>query len=88
MNDLDSLAQTALADIAAAATLDALGYDEFGNARHLLTENDAHRLLHGDWNRADGDVLCPDCGQPFRVHPEVQGALWLRRVCRDRLVKL
>lgn len=69
------------------ATLHALGYDEFGNAHHLLTEADRRALNEGLFHRADGDALCRVCGQPYRVHPEVQGALWLKRAC-DCLVKL
>ena len=67
---------------------EAHGYDEHGNAEHLLAPRDRVALEDGTWNRADGEVLCEICGLPFRLHPHVQGALWLRRTCVDGLVKL
>jgi hypothetical protein len=76
------------------ATLVALGYDRFGNNDRLLTERDREIVVEGYYARVDGNAECPVCWQPYRVHPEVQGALWLRRACRkrgeahDRLVKL
>ncbi len=65
---------------------DGLGYDAMGNAPHLLAPVDAARLEQGDFTRVDGEALCK-CGAQYRLHPDVQGALWLTRGC-DRLVKL
>lgn len=73
------------------ATLYALGYDDMGNCPRLLTESDRRAIDAGAYLRVGGEALCPECGQPYRVHPEVQGALWLRRACAprgDKLVKL
>jgi hypothetical protein len=68
--------------------LRSLGYDELGNAPHLLNEHDCKRIACGDFIRCAGaEVIC-DCGSPYILHPVVQGALWLRRVCPDTLVKL
>lgn len=64
------------------------GYDAFGNAEHLLAPRDKVVLLDGSWIRADGEASCQMCGVAYRLHPEVQGALWLRRSCSGLLVKL
>lgn len=66
---------------------DALGYDEWGNNPELLCEADKVKLEEGEWQRVGGDAVCDCCGLPWRAHPEVQGARWLRRGCRV-LVKL
>lgn len=64
-----------------------LGYDEFGNAPDLLTPVDRRNIDNGRVLRVSGDALCPGCLEPFRFHPQVQGALWARRGCHH-LVKL
>jgi hypothetical protein len=64
-----------------------LGYDEMGNAAHLLTEVDRYALEKGDFIRADGNARCCVCDYPLNQHPPVQGALWLTRSCWG-LVKL
>jgi len=65
----------------------ALGYDEFGNNPSLLCEQDQITLEHGNYLRVSGDAECGVCGSPYRIHPAVQGCLWLIRGC-DGLVKL
>lgn len=67
---------------------DAFGYDEWGNAPHLLAPVDAKALEENNWTRAAGDTICEHCGLTYRQHPEVQGCLWLRRTCKGGLVKL
>jgi hypothetical protein len=64
----------------------AMGYDEFGNAPHLVSAID--EVLLESIPRAGGDVICSHCHVPFRLHPVVQGALWATRTCKDGLVKL
>lgn len=64
-----------------------LGYDEFGNAPHLLAECDRVALEEGRFTRVAGEADCQVCGCKYRHHPEVQGATYLRRAC-DGLVKL
>ena len=68
--------------------LAALGYDSYGNNSHLLAPSDAAALEEGDYTRADGNTICEHCQAPYRTHPQVQGALWLRRICPNELVKL
>lgn len=71
--------------------LEGLGYDSFGNAPHLLNEHDRGVIEEGAYFRASGDMACSVCGQPYRLHPPVQGALWLTRGCERNgqlLVKL
>lgn len=68
--------------------LEHLRYDSFGNNPSLLTENDKLRISKGDYARVCGEALCPECNLPYRMHPEVQGALWLNRACPDQLIKL
>jgi hypothetical protein len=62
------------------------GYDDMGNAPHLVAEQDRLVLERGGDRRVGGDALC-SCGSEYRLHPLVQGALWLHRSC-DGLVKL
>lgn len=64
-----------------------LGYDHFGNNPDLLAPGDKRNLDRGKFQRASGDAPCTGCGQPYNIHPQVQGALWLRRGCHF-LVKL
>lgn len=70
------------------AMLIAFGYDEYGNAPHLLAPMDADRIDQNIWYRAGQETICSVCGLPYRLHPEVQGCRWLRRVCSGDLVKL
>lgn len=63
----------------------AFGYDEAGNAPHLVAEADKEGLLHSV--RVGGDAICETCGTEYRTHPAVQGALWATRAC-ERIVKL
>lgn len=69
------------------ATQTGLGYDDYGNAAHLLTEADKKCLETHDWIRVGGDAECKVCKCAYRIHPAVQGCLWLVRGC-DGLVKL
>lgn len=62
-----------------------LGYDDFGNADHLLASCDKIALDEGTWIRADQNSICK-CGSLNRHHPQVQGCLWLIRTC-EGLVK-
>lgn len=64
-----------------------LGYDDFGNSRDLLTIADRRNIDQGRYVRASGEATCPGCNETFNLHPQVQGALWLRRGCFN-LVKL
>ncbi|GLS29942.1 hypothetical protein SAMN04488498_104353 [Mesorhizobium albiziae] len=64
-----------------------LGYDEFGNNPDLLTRADKRNLDRGRIARVSGDATCPACGEAYRLHPPVQGALWATRGCFG-LVKL
>ncbi|TGT90892.1 MULTISPECIES: hypothetical protein [unclassified Mesorhizobium] len=64
-----------------------LGYDQWGNAPELLTEADKRNIDRGRYLRVGGDAPCPGCREAYRLHPQVQGALWLRRGCHQ-LVKL
>ncbi len=66
----------------------AFGYDDMGNAPHLLAPMDADALERGDWQRAGQECICPTCDLPYRLHPHVQGCLWLHRICDGLLVKL
>jgi hypothetical protein len=65
---------------------DAMGYDAWGNAPHLVAPQDAVAL--NDVPRASGDVICRHCHVLYRMHPVVQGALWATRTCKDGIVKL
>lgn len=49
---------------------------------------DKHRIDHGDYVRASGDVMCKVCGHIYYDHPVVVGFEWLRRACDGRLLKL
>lgn len=62
------------------AMRDALGYDEWGNNEALLAPVDKQALEEGTWMRAAGSMLC-ECGIEYRLHPKVQGCLWLTRTC-------
>jgi hypothetical protein len=64
----------------------AMGYDEFGNAPHLVAALDEIAL--SSVPRASGQVVCDHCGITFSRHPAVQGALWATRTCKDGIVKL
>ena len=66
---------------------EALGYDDFGNNIKLRAEVDHLRIERGDIHRVSGESPCPMCDVEYRLHPPVQGALWLHRGC-DMLVKL
>lgn len=68
--------------------LEHMGYDEFGNCRRLLCVDDLNAVEKGTWVRADGNSICDGCGMRYGAHPPVQGALWLKRLCDRRLVKL
>jgi hypothetical protein len=65
--------------------LEALGYDDMGNNPDLLCERDKAAIDRA--LRVSGDATCLGCGELYRLHPRVQGALWLVRAC-DGLVKL
>lgn len=65
----------------------ALGYDSFGTNPTLVCEADRRAMDAGQMIRVSGDAVCKGCGSPYRLHPPVQGALWLIRGC-DGLVKL
>ena len=69
-----------------------LGYDQFGNNEYLLHPDDKAYIERTGVNRAGGDVVCEHCGYTYYMHPPVQGALYLTRVCSrepmGRLVKL
>lgn len=64
-----------------------LGYDEMGNNPDLLTVADKRNIERGRFVRVSGDACCTACGEAYRLHPPVQGALWLTRGCHY-LVKL
>ena len=49
---------------------------------------DKHRIDHGDYVRASGDVTCKVCGHVYYDHPAVMGYEWLRRACDGKLLKL
>lgn len=66
---------------------EALGYDEFGNNPRLLHPSDERIISKGEVRRVNGDMLCQKCHMPVRLHPKVQGALWVTRSC-EGLVKL
>ena len=73
---------------APSSTLAGLGYDDLGNAPHLLHPDDKAKLDRGEYNRRGGaNVHCPVCDVPYWMHPPVQGALFIIRGC-DQLVKL
>lgn len=59
-----------------------LGYDWMGNNPDLLAPADAKALEEGTWVRVSGEAECPTCGYPLRMHPKVQGCLWLIRGCK------
>lgn len=63
-------------------------HDENGNAPDLLSGEDRKMIRFSAWSRASGETICHECGQPFWKHPNVIGALWLRRICGNWLVKL
>lgn len=63
-------------------------HDEWGNAPDLLAPEDRNAIDLGVWYRAGLETLCETCGRPYWKHPEVIGALWLRRLCNNTLVKL
>lgn len=67
---------------------EALGYDSFGNKPELLAEIDRARIDAGDIHRAGHLTPCDKCGCAYHMHPHVQGALWLHRICDGSLVKL
>lgn len=63
-----------------------LGYDDMGNNPQLLLDTDKQAIENGKFTRVHQDVSCT-CGYAYRLHPQVQGALWLRRACTG-LVKV
>lgn len=63
-----------------------LGYDADGNNQSLLAERDREEIDRGI-PRAAGTATCGKCGLELRLHPPVQGALWLTRTC-EGIVKL
>jgi hypothetical protein len=65
---------------------EAMGYDSYGNAPHLVSAQDEVALC--DVPRAGGGVICLHCGLAYCSHPAVQGALWATRTCKDGIVKL
>jgi hypothetical protein len=65
----------------------ALGYDDLGNNLNLLCRDDLEAIEAGQYLRASGEMVCRKCGCIYYDHPNVQGALWLRRAC-EGLVKL
>ncbi|USN15964.1 hypothetical protein PAPPERLAPAPP_02230 [Brevundimonas phage vB_BpoS-Papperlapapp] len=65
---------------------ESLGYDQNGNAPHLLAEADRHYIDEVGVPRAGGDVVCR-CGFSYYQHPAVQGALYYTRTC-EGIVKL
>jgi hypothetical protein len=67
---------------------DAFGYDWMGNAPALLAEVDRTAIETGNYRRVNGDTICEHCLLPYRLHPDVQGATWLKRSCVNGLVKL
>lgn len=67
--------------------LASLHYDQFGNNPDLLAPGDQRNIDAGRYTRAGGEAECPHCGMTLRLHPRVQGALWLTRTC-EGLVKL
>jgi hypothetical protein len=54
----------------------------------MANKVDKHRIDHGDFVRAGGDVTCKVCGHIYYDHPVVVGFGWLRRACDGRLLKL
>lgn len=64
----------------------AFGYDDFGTSERLLAETDRQAIDAGEYVRVAGESECT-CGLKHRLHPPVQGALWLIRSC-EGLVKL
>lgn len=64
-----------------------LGYDDAGNNMSLVAIADhAAMSMNGGVPRASGDVVCK-CGSAYRLHPPVQGMLYLTRTC-EGIVKL
>lgn len=66
---------------------DSLGYDDFGNHPDLLAAKDKQDIEAGRYTRVSHMASCK-CGYLMHQHPQVQGALWLRRTCEGILVKL
>lgn len=64
-----------------------LQHDDFGNAPHLLSAEDAARIEAGDWHRAAGGSVCV-CGETANNHRPLTGARWLTRLCDNSLVHL
>lgn len=62
-------------------------HDDYGNAPHLLSPEDKEIIESGTFRRVGGDAECPICHKPNYKHPQVLGALWLRRGC-EGLMKL
>lgn len=63
-------------------------HDDSGNAPHLLSDNDKLKLDSGAVQRVGGGCICSICSKEYYDHPPVLGALWCRRLCDNRLVKL
>jgi len=63
-------------------------HNEWGNCPELLAPEDKAKLDTGEWRRAAGSCMCPDCGRPYYDHPPVLGALYMTRLCNGNLIKL
>lgn len=63
-------------------------HDTWGNAPFLLERKAQLALDHGTWFRTSGDLICPYCNKDYYSHPQVIGALWLRKICTGEYVHL
>lgn len=58
-----------------------LGYDWMGNNFDLVAEADRRYIEQHGIVRAGQDVVCSKCNMEYRLHPKVQGMLYLTRTC-------
>ena len=70
------------------SVMNGLGYDSFGNQPKLLHPTHAELIEKGEIHRVGNDAVCEKCKCVYRLHPQVQGALWLNLACDGRLLKL
>lgn len=88
VGELEKIVASCLAVAGKFRTLLGTGTSDDSFADPRPNKVDKHRLDHGDYVRASGEVTCKVCGHAYCDHPVVVGFEWLRRACDGRLLKL
>ncbi len=61
---------------------------KFSETTIRMTQEISIKLDMAQWYRADGDCLCPACGQPYKRHKNIEENEWITVLCTGDLVKL